>query len=145
MRTLTYNISIAAPKQKVWDTLIDPETYKIWTGAAWPNSNYDGEWAEGKYLRFIGPDGSGTLAKLTTFKPYHIITAEHEALLGPGSVEDRESDMAKNWIGSIEQYEFAENGGVTQLTLTMKIGQQWADMFNTDWPIALAKLKEICE
>jgi len=145
MRTLTFNTTVTAPKQKVWDTMINPETYKEWTNVAWPGSDYKGEWAEGKYLRFNGPDGSGTLAHLVAFKPYDLITAEHMAILLPGGIEDKESDMAKGWVGTIEQYEFVGEGDTTDLTITMKIAPEWAEMFNNDWPKALAKLKEICE
>lgn len=145
MKQLTYRASIAAPAKTVWDTIIGPESYKEWTGAAWPNSKYEGEWKLNAKLKFTGPDGSGTLALLTEFKPYELIVAKHIAILLPGGVEDTASDMAKTWIGAIEQYAFTETNGVTEMVVTMSIGADWEDMFNKDWPIALAKLKEICE
>ena len=40
---------------------------------------------------------------------------------------------------------FAEKDGSTELTIEMKIYDEWEDMFNKDWPKALARLKEICE
>ena len=94
---------------------------------------------------FIGPEGSGTLATVTTFDPYNKILLTHIALLQPGSVEDRESEWAKKWVNSLEQYSFAENNGTTDLTIDMKIYDEWEDMFNNDWPKALARLKQICE
>lgn len=146
MKNLTYNINIAASPQKVWDTMIGHETYKDWTNAAWPGSTFKGEWKEGENLYFIGhDDGGGTLATVTTFDPYNKILLTHIALLQPGSIADTESEWAKKWVGSLEQYSFAENNGTTDLTIDMKIYDEWEDMFNNDWPKALARLKQICE
>ena len=145
MKDLTYNINITASPKKVWDTMIGHETYKAWTNAAWPGSDFKGEWEQGKNLHFAGEDGSGTSATVTTFDPYNKILLTHIALLQPGSVEDRESEWAKKWVGSLEQYSFAEKNGTTDLTIDMKIYDEWEDMFNNDWPKALARLKQICE
>ena len=47
MKNLTFSAAIDAPKKKVWDVMLNPETYKTWTGVAWPGSYYVGEWKEG--------------------------------------------------------------------------------------------------
>jgi hypothetical protein len=145
MKNLTFSAAIAAPKKKVWDIMLDPETYKTWTGVAWAGSYYVGEWKEGNELRFVSPEGSGTLAKLLVCRPHDHIVAEHIAILLPGGFEDRDSEQAKGWVGSIEEYSFTEKDGITSLLITMKVYPEWEAMFNTDWPKALAKLKEICE
>lgn len=120
-------------------------TYATWTGAVWPGSHFEGEWKSGNSLRFIGPDGSGTLATITTLKLYDHVEAEHIAVLLKGGAEDRESKLACGWIGSTERYDFSEQNGKTELKVTMTVGPDWEGMFNKDWPKALAKLKEICE
>lgn len=145
MKNVTYNISIAASPKMVWDTMIGVETYKEWTNAAWPGSDFKGEWKQGENLHFSGPDGSGTLATVTTFDPYNKILLTHIAMLQPGSVEDRTSEWAKKWVGSLESYSLAENNGATKLTVDMSIPADWEEMFNNDWPIALDRLKQICE
>ncbi|NDI99435.1 SRPBCC domain-containing protein [Flavobacterium sp. LaA7.5] len=145
MKNITYTISIVASPQKVWNTMTGQETYKDWTNAAWPGSDFKGEWKQGENLRFVGQDGSGTLATVTTFDPYNKILLTHIAMLQPGSIEDTESEWAKNWIGSLESYSFAEKNGSTELTIDMKIHEKWEEMFNKDWPKALARLKQICE
>lgn len=145
MKNLTFSAAIAAPKKKVWDIMLDPETYKVWTNAAWPGSDYIGEWKEGNELRFVSSEGSGTLAKLLICQPHDHMVAEHIAMLLPGGIEDRDSEEAKDWIGSIEEYSFTEKDGITNLLVTMKVYPKWETMFNTDWPKALVKLKEICE
>lgn len=70
MKKLEFKTTIAASRQKVWDTMLDPQTYKEWTGVSWPGSYFEGKWAEGENLQFISPDGSGTLAKLAEHRPY---------------------------------------------------------------------------
>lgn len=145
MKNVSYNISIKAGVQKVWGTMTNPETYREWTNAAWPGSDFKGEWKQGENIYFAGEDGSGTLATVTIFEPYNKIALTHVALLQPGSIEDTKSEWAKKWTGTIEQYNFSEKDGMTVLTVIMKIYDEWEAMFNKDWPIALARLKEICE
>jgi hypothetical protein len=60
-------------------------------------------------------------------------------------VEDRDSEVAKGWIGTTESYNFTEQNGVTTLTIELTINPEWEKMFSDSWPKALAKLKEVCE
>ncbi|MEO6232504.1 MAG: SRPBCC domain-containing protein [Ferruginibacter sp.] len=145
MKNLIYKIAISAGAQKVWEIMLAPDTYQEWVNAAWPGSFYEGRWAEGENLRFIGKDGSGTLALLESYKPYTYISARHIAILQSGGIEDRESDIAKGWIGTTENYMFKDESGVTMLTVELIINPEWEKMFNEGWPKALARLKEICE
>jgi uncharacterized protein YndB with AHSA1/START domain len=145
MEHLEYKIVIAAPAKKVWDTMLQEETYQQWVAKSWPNSFYDGEWKKGEKIRFIGPDGSGTLAELVEVKPYDGLLARHIAALGKGGVEDRTSDMAKGWIGTTEEYRFAEHNGKTTLTVIIETSPDWRAMFDEGWPDALQELKRITE
>ena len=64
MKTLQFEISIDASPQKVWETMLDKETYVQWVDVAWPGSSYHGEWKKGASIRFTGDDGGGgTLAR----------------------------------------------------------------------------------
>lgn len=144
-KELEFKTEINAPSKKVWEIMIDPETYKQWTHVSWPDSFYKGEWAKGSDIAFIGPDSSGTLATLTEFEPYHAIVAKHVAILLSGGKEDRTSEDAKKWIGTTESYYFDEKNGKTNLTIKMKVTPEWEQMFNDGWPKALEKLKEISE
>ncbi len=145
MITLEFSIKINASKQKVWETMLHPVTYRKWANAAWPDSFYEGEWAQGNNMRFISSDGSGTLTTLKNFDPYNAVFAEHIAVLNPGGIVDTDSDIAKNWIGTTEQYRFTETNGVTELQVSITTFPQWSEMFNGSWPKALSALKEICE
>jgi uncharacterized protein YndB with AHSA1/START domain len=50
MNTLEFKIAIGADREKVWDTMLDPATYKEWTNETWPDSTYEGEWKQGEKI-----------------------------------------------------------------------------------------------
>ena len=145
MKNLEYKIHINAPKQKGWETMMQPETYNKWVAASWPGSSYEGKWNEGEKIKFVSTNGSGTLALIEVFKPYDYISAKHIAVLLEGGKEDYDSDVAKGWIGTMESYTFNEHNGETDLKVEMIINPDWQKMFDDGWPNALKKLKEICE
>jgi uncharacterized protein YndB with AHSA1/START domain len=145
MEHLEYKIEISAPAKTVWETMLQKETYKQWVAKSWPNSSYEGKWAKGEKIRFIGPDGDGTLAELVEVKPYERVFARHVAILKPGGAEDRTSEVAKGWIGITEEYRFTEHQGKTTVTVLIETNAEWRKMFDDGWPGALDELKRIAE
>lgn len=143
MEHLEYKIVISAPAKKVWETMLQEETYRQWAGRSWPGSFYEGKWEKGEKIKFIGKDGSGTLAEIVEMKPYESVLARHIAALGPGGVEDRTSEVAKGWIGTTEGYTFAEHAGKTTLTVSIETTPEWKKMFDEGWPAALEELKKL--
>jgi hypothetical protein len=71
--------------------------------------------------------------------------AKHIAVLNPDGSEDRESDVAKGWIGTTESYRFTEKDGVTKLAIEINTTAEWEKMFTDGWPKALQELKKLCE
>ena len=145
MKKLEFKINIAAPREKVWDTMLNAETYKEWINVSWPGSYYEGNWKQGENLKFISPNDGGTLATLIECKPYEFVLAKHIAVINSDRTEDRSSDIAKGWIGTTEAYSFIENNGNTELLIEINTNPEWEKMFTDGWPKALSKLKEICE
>lgn len=145
MKEIQFSAEIAASKKDVWDTMLDPETYKEWTNVSWPGSTFEGQWKKGSEIRFTGPDSSGTLAAIVDLEPYSRVVASHVAILLTGGAEDRTSEDAKRWIGTSERYDFDERNGRTTLRVTMKVTPEWEKMMKEGWPAALDKLKEITE
>lgn len=145
MKQLSYQISIHAPVQEVWNTMLQPDTYKQWVAASWPGSFYQGKWEKNERIRFVSEDGSGTLARIEAITPNQFIHAKHIAVLQPGGIEDSTSELAKGWIGITEHYLFTENNNDTVLEIAIQTNPAWEKMFNQGWPNALQKLKEICE
>ncbi len=145
MKTLTFKTNINAPRQKVWTVMLNKPTYEEWVGVSWPTSSYEGKWQKGNHVKFVGPDGSGTLAHIKEHQAYELTLAEHVAVLNPGGAEDRDSDTAKGWIGTTECYTFTEIDGVTELKVEINTLPDWIQMFEEGWPGALKKLKQMCE
>lgn len=145
MKKLEYKISINAPAEKVWNTMLGPDGYQEWTGVSWPGSLYEGNWKQGEDIRFVSKDGAGLLAHLKAVDPYKYVSAEHIAVLGNGGVEDRSSEMAKSLIGTLENYTFNESNGKTEVLVEIHTDPKWEKAFNDGWPGALNKLKEISE
>ena len=81
MKNIEYKIHINAPKQKVWETMIKPDTYKKWVAVGWPNSFYEGEWGKSEKIKFVSKDGSGTLALIEVFKPYEYFCETHRCII----------------------------------------------------------------
>jgi uncharacterized protein YndB with AHSA1/START domain len=146
VKTLQYEITIDATPQKVWETMLDKETYVQWAGVSWPGSSYHGEWKKGSSIRFTGEEGGGgTLAEITELEPYSRVAADHVAVLLEDGSEDRESDMAKGWIGTTEAYTFTGENGSTKLDVEITTAPEWASMFDEGWPKALEALKQLAE
>jgi hypothetical protein len=145
MKRLEFKAEIAANKKKVWNTMLNPESYKKWVDVAWPGSYFEGVWAKGEQIRFLCPGQGGTLAELKEQKPYETILAEQVAVINSDGSEDRESKVAQGWIGTTERYTFNEINGKTKLTVEINTPPSWAEMFEDGWPKALARLKEMCE
>jgi uncharacterized protein YndB with AHSA1/START domain len=145
MKKLEFKIDIAAKPQKVWDKMFDPVTYKKWVAASWPGSYYEGEWGKDEDLKFISPGQGGTLAHLDEYTPNDHVLARHIGVINPDGSVDKESQIAKGWIGTTERYSFKEKNGKTTLTVEINTTPEWEKMFSDGWPNALKKLKEICE
>lgn len=145
MKKLEFKIDIAAPQETVWKTMLEPVTYKQWVDVSWPGSDYDGKWEQGETINFGGAGGGGTQAKLREVRPYEFIDAEHIAVINSDGSLDKESDMAKGWIGTKEVYSFKPIKNGTELIVEISTTEPWAKMFSEGWPVALEKLKELSE
>lgn len=145
MKHLEYSIKINADKRKVWNTMLDRETYKEWVNVSWPGSIYEGKWAKGENISFITPGMGGTLANITEYKPYEFVLATHIAVITSDGSEDRESNGARSWIGITESYTVTQQNGMTDLKVDIETNPEWEKMFDDGWPDALEKLKEMCE
>jgi uncharacterized protein YndB with AHSA1/START domain len=147
MKKLEFKTTINAKREKVWQTMLAPETYREWVNVSWPNSRYEGKWATGENIRFIGGEENqgGTLANFVEVRKPEYILAKHIAVINADGTEDRTSETAKGWIGTTEEYTFTEKDGKTELKVVINTSPDWESMFTDGWPNALNKLKEICE
>jgi len=128
--------------------MLDEETYRQWTTAFGGESTYEGGWATGDAIRFVGADEDGNSMGMIGFidvsRPEEFVSIEYTGMVING-VDDFSSDAAKSIVGTHENYTFEEHDGVTTLSVALDAEDDWVDMFNESWPIALEQLKTIAE
>jgi hypothetical protein len=149
MQRLHFSISINAPKAKVWDTMLQDATYRVWTRAFNPKGSwYEGDWSQGSTIRFLGPGENGTVggmvSRIKENRPHEYISIEHLGLIHDGK-EDTTSEAVKKWVPAFENYTFNETNGVTEVLVDMDIDEEHKRVFEEMWPKALQALKELSE
>lgn len=148
MERLHYSITINAPKEKVWNTMLGEETYKEWTSVFMPGSYFKGSWEEGSKILFLAPDksgkNSGMVSRIKENRQYEYVSIEHLGFIENGT-EDTTSEAVKSWAGALENYIFNEDNGKTELLVELDTSEEYKEMFNETWPKALEKLKSLSE
>ncbi|HYF01937.1 MAG TPA: SRPBCC domain-containing protein [Patescibacteria group bacterium] len=143
-QTVKKSIEINASKEKIWDVLLQDETYRKWTSAFHEGSYAEGDFSEGSTVRFLGPEGDGMVSKVAVHKPNDTITFEHQGMILKGK-EDFDSPEVQDWKGFLETYTVTENGGISRLDISCDTAPKWYDSFDQMWTKALASVKELAE
>jgi uncharacterized protein YndB with AHSA1/START domain len=148
MEKIHITITINAPREKVWETMLGNETYREWTTAFHPGSYYKGTLAQGEKILFLGPDDEGgemgMVSRVADIRLYEFISFEHLGIVKNG-VEDTESEEAKKWAPAFENYTFKDVEGGTELTIDQDIESGHTVQFEEMWQRALVLLKELAE
>jgi Activator of Hsp90 ATPase homolog 1-like protein len=148
MEKLHFKIEINASKEKVWDTMLEDKTYRLWTEPFMAGSYFKGDWNKGSKILFLAPGENGELggmvSRIKENRKYDFVSIEHLGVVSNGK-EDTTSDVVKPWAGSLENYTFKEKDGKTEVLVDLDSNEEYAEMFNGMWPKALQKLKELAE
>lgn len=149
MQKLHFSIFINVPVEKVWNTMLENETYRQWTEPFSPGSYFKGSWGKGEKMLFLGPDPEtkeegGMVAYIKENKPHEFISIEHVGMIKNG-VEDLTSDEVKKWTPAYENYSFVEKDGGTEVSVDVDTNEEYKTMFEGIWPKALQRLKELAE
>lgn len=148
LEKLNFNITIAAPVAKVYDTMLAADTYKEWTGVFNPTSSYEGSWDKGSKILFVGIDENGAKGGMVSMIkeniPNEFVSIEHIGML-KGNEEITSGPEVEGWSGSHENYIYSSMDGDTQLTVEIDTIPDYKSYFEDTYPKALEKLKEICE
>lgn len=146
MNTLKFSITINAPRQKVWDTMLEDATYREWTKPFNETSYYKGDWSEGSKILFLGTDKNGEneggmISRIAKNIPLEYISIQHLGVI--------ENGVEKPWEeGSegFENYSFKEKEGSTVVDIELtNLPDSYLDMMNIMWPKALEILKTLSE
>lgn len=145
---LHFSIVINAPKEIVWDTMLDQDSYRVWTEVFMPGSHYVGDWNKGSKILFLAPGESGKMGgmvgRIKENRQYEYVSIEHLGMVEDGK-EDTSSEAVQAWAGALENYTFKEKNGTTELLVDLETEEEYKQMMQDMWPKALQMLKELAE
>ncbi len=148
MQKINFSIQINAPREKVFSTMLNRETYKQWTKPFNETSDFQGDWSEGSKILFgsyeNGKLDSGMVSRVEKNIPNEYISIQHLGMLKDG-VEDTTSEEVKKWTPAFENYTFTEKDGGTELLIDIDTPDEYKTEFEGMWPKSLQILKDLCE
>jgi hypothetical protein len=139
MDTLKFQVDINAPREKVWRTLWDDDTYRKWTSAFSEGSYAESDWKEGSKIRFLGPDGGGMHSVIDTLVINEQMKFRHMGEIKQGI------ETESSWRGAMESYYLADKNGGTEVRVELDSVGENMDYFNVAFPKALQLLKQSAE
>lgn len=144
-RRIQFETVIAAPVEKVFQTMIEDASYREWTRPFCEGTYFEGNWVEGERIRFLAPGGdAGMIAEMARVIPNEFISIRHLGMIENG-VEDTTSEAVRAWAPAYENYSFETVPGGTLVRVDQDVAPQWDEYMQRTWPQALGKLKAICE
>ena len=144
MIKMNFSALIQAPPAQVWDAMLGIDTYKIWTEAFCAGSYFVGSWDKGEEIRFLAPNGSGMTSVIAENRLHEFVSIKHLGFVSNG-VDDTSSEAIMSWAPAYENYSFVCVGDATQLNIDLDIVVEYEQYMKDTWPVALEKLKAICE
>jgi hypothetical protein len=139
MTTLSFSVTINAPKEIVWDKLWSDAGYRQWTSAFMQGSYAESDWEEGSKIRFLSPSGEGMYSIIEKKLPFEEMTFKHQGEIKNGVEEP------KDWAGAIESYQLKEANGITELNVRVDTTEDFLGYMQETFPKALDILKQISE
>jgi uncharacterized protein YndB with AHSA1/START domain len=143
-----FSVTINAPVEKVAALMLADETYRQWTAEFNPGSHFEGSWQKGAAIQFVGVNDKGEkegmASRIREHVPNEFVSIEHLGLV-LGDKQITTGPEVESWAGALENYTFKQQNGNTLLEADMDANAQFKSYFETAWPAALKKLKEICE
>jgi uncharacterized protein YndB with AHSA1/START domain len=148
LKKLHFQISVDAPAEKVYHTMLDDKSYREWTATFCPGSFFEGSWEKGAKILFVGLDKEGKrggmVSRIKENIPNTFVSIEHLGVL-EGDKEITSGPAVDGWAGALENYSFREEEGKTVVSVEMDANQDFEAYFSETWPKALHRLKELCE
>ncbi|WP_294199254.1 SRPBCC domain-containing protein [uncultured Chryseobacterium sp.] len=145
METLSYEIVINAPRQKVWDVLWNERTYSEWTQFFSPGCVMKSDWKIGGKTYFLNSEGAGMVSTIDSLKEPDQIIFKHLGMLDKDGNEDTESMEVKQWSGCFEKYILIDFGGKTKLHVEVQNEKEWEDHMNSGFTQGLEVIKKLAE
>lgn len=145
-KTLHFSTRIQAPRERVWQLMLEPESYREWTAAFAEGSRYEGSWEPGARIRFLAPTGEGMVAEIAENRRGDFVSIRHLGEIRQDGSVDLASPQVRAWAPAYENYRFLDAGnGATELQVEMDTMPPYEQFMLEAWPRALERLKALCE
>lgn len=142
MKEMQFSIAINAPREKVWKTLWQDETFRDWANIIDEGTYMTGEMKEGSKVQFISSvNGYGVTSLVEKLEPNQFVLFRHSADTQQSGTLEREEE----WTGGKESYSLAEKDGATTLTVKIDIPPEQEETFKDRQPKALERVKVLAE
>jgi len=137
-------VMINAPKEKVWDTLWNDQSYREWTSVFYPGSHAVSDWNEGSKIQFLGPDGHGMYSRIDRKQPNEYMAFKHLGEVKDGK-EQEANESTESWAGAMETYSLRKSEDGTELEVELDVTDDHQQYFKETFPQALNKVKALAE
>jgi uncharacterized protein YndB with AHSA1/START domain len=145
---LHFESVVNCPPIKVYEYMLNEKKYREWTSVFNPSSRYEGSWEKGSKILFIGEDSNGNsggmVSRIKENIPHRFISIEHLGILKNGE-EINCGPEVDLWKGSLENYTFSSADGKTRLSVDIDSNSEFRTYFLETWPLALEKIRALCE
>lgn len=139
---MQFRVKINAPKEKVWETLWQDETFRQWASVIDPGTYMVGELKEGNEVQFISSSsGYGVTSMVEKLAPGEFLLLRHSADTQENGKQERE----KEWSGGKESYLLEGENGITFLTVAFDVPPELEGYFKANYPKALEQVKVLAE
>ena len=142
MKTIKKTITIAAPKEKVWNVLVEDELNRLWFAEFSAGSHAITDWIEGHKVTFVDDSNKGIIGKIAEKHPYEMLSITYDGIYIDGE-EDFDSEEAQKVKGAYEKYFLTEENGTTTLSIESDMGEEYFDMMSGAWDKALEKIETL--
>ena len=143
-KTLTFTVTIRAPRQLVWEKMLGKEGFEKWTAAFCEGSTFSGSWNKGAKIQFLAPNGDGMTAVIAENRLHEHVSIRHLGEIRQG-VEDTTSDKVREWAPAYENYTFSDTENGTRVTVHLDTIPEYESFMMETFPKALDSLKALCE
>lgn len=145
LQPLTFDIRIAAPRERVWDVLWNDTTYPQWTAPFDPGSRAESDWQAGSLVHFLAQNGHGMIARIVETRRPEAMAFQHIGLIRDGQA-DFDSPEVQAFAGARETYQLdAPSPSETHLTVLVDTHDEYRDFMSETFPQALAIVRQLAE
>lgn len=144
MKTIRKSIEIDAPKEKIWDVLIQDTYTRDWYAIFSPGSHAITDWQLGSKVIFTDDSGGGIIGRIIILDPCELLSIEYYGVLTDNK-EDFESEEAQIFKGAHETYRLSSKELTILLNIEVDMSDEMFEMMSKSWDEALLKIKNLAE